>query len=106
MELAEFITLTLTEISAGVKNANQKIRDLTESKDATAIFLMRPGSQQESGAGIEFDVAVTTKSNGSGTGSAKVKLSVFEAELTGGGGGEKENVSRVKFRVTVNQWHG
>ena len=106
MELSDFITEALTQISTGIKNANQKIQEASGNADVKAIFTLRPGSQQYQGAGVDFDVAITTVKGGDAKGAAKVKVAVFEAEISGGGSVQKENISRVRFTVTVNNWHG
>lgn len=106
MELSDFITEALTQISSGIKRANQQISEASGNTEGTPVFMLRPGSQQERGAGVDFNVAITTVKGGGGKGAAKVKVAVFEAEISGDGGGQKENVSRVRFTVTVNNWHG
>lgn len=107
MELQEFITETLLEISSGVREANNKrLGENANSPEAPRAFFLRPGSKSENGTGIEFDVAVTTKKSGKGKAGAKLKLSVVEAELGGGGEISKESVSRIKFTITVGQWVG
>jgi hypothetical protein len=107
MELQEFITETLLEISGGVHKANNiRLGEKATDPNASRTFFLRPGSKSENGAGIEFDVAVTTKKSGEGKAGAKLKLSVVEAELGGGGGVSKESVSRIKFTINVGQWVG
>jgi len=107
MELQEFVTETLLEISNGVHEANNiRLGEKAKDPNASRTFFLRPGSKSENGAGIEFDVAVTTKKAGEGKAGAKLKLSVVEAELGGGGGASKESVSRIRFTVNVGQWVG
>jgi hypothetical protein len=107
MELQEFITETLLEISGGVREANNiRLGEKATDPNASRTFFLRPGSKSENGTGIEFDVAVTTKKSGEGKAGAKLKLSVVEAELGGGGGVSKESVSRIKFTINVGQWVG
>lgn len=107
MELQEFITETLLEISNGIHEANNsRLGEKSNDPEAKRTFFLRPGSRSEFGAGIEFDVAVTTKKSGEGKAGAKLKLSVVEAELGGGGGAAKESVSRIKFTINVGQWVG
>ncbi len=107
MELQEFITETLLEISNGIHDANnRRLGDKVSDQNASRTFFLRPGSKSENGTGIEFDVAVTTKKSGEGKAGAKLKLSVVEAELGGGGGASKESVSRIKFTINVGQWVG
>ena len=107
MELQEFITETLLEISNGIREANNiRLGEKATDPNASQTFFLRPGSKADNGAGIEFDVAVTTKKAGEGKAGAKLKLSVVEAELGGAGGASKESVSRIKFTVNVGQWVG
>jgi len=105
MDLDQFIEETLLEISGGLKNANAQLKS-SEKPDAPNTFLLRPGSQNDRGAGIEFDVAVTTRLEGGGKANAKVRLAVVEAELGGKGGVSNERVSRIKFTICVGQWVG
>jgi hypothetical protein len=106
VELDAFVTETLLEIANGLAAANNAIRDEKAKPDLPMTFSLRPGSQNERGAGIDFDVAVTTKLEGKGRASGKLKLAVVEAELGGGGSSSKEHVSRIKFTVCVGQWVG
>ena len=106
MELDKFISETLSDIRKGIKDANAEAKGDNPKPDAPNYFFLRPGSQQERGAGIEFDVAVTTKAEGKGSAGAKVRLAVVEADLGGGGGAMKESASRIKFTVTIGSWIG
>ena len=104
MELDKFIAETLSDIRRGIKSANEEAKGESAKPDVPNSFFLRPGSKQELGAGIEFDVAVTTKAEGKGSAGAKVRLAVVEADLGGGGAAMKENVSRIKFTVTIGNW--
>jgi hypothetical protein len=106
VDLEKFIEETLLEISGGLKNANAHLKEASAKPDAPNTFFLRPGSQTERGAGIEFDVAVTTRIDGGGTANAKLRLAVVEADLGGKGGASNERVSRIKFTVCVGQWVG
>jgi len=106
MELDKFIAETLSDIRKGVREANELAKGEYSNAVAQNSFFLRPGSKQELGAGIEFDVAVTTKAEGKGSAGAKVRLAVMEADLGGGGTAAKENVSRIKFTVTIGNWIG
>jgi hypothetical protein len=97
----------LLEIANGIRDANNtRLGEKAQDPNASRTFFLRPGSKSENGAGIELDVAVTTKAAGDGKAGAKVKLAVVEAELGGSGGASKESVSRIKFIVNVGQWVG
>jgi hypothetical protein len=106
LELDKFIAETLRQIRRGLKQANTEAKADNPKPDAPNYFLLRPGSQQERGAGIEFDVAVTTKAEGKGKAGAKVRLAVVEADVGGGGSAARESPSRVRFTVTVSNWVG
>ena len=106
MKLDKFIAETLSDIRNGVREANELAQVKHSNACAPNIFFLRPGSKQVMGAGIEFDVAVTTKAEGKGSAGAKVRLAVMEADLGGGGTAAKENVSRIKFTVTIGNWVG
>lgn len=109
MELDSFIKETLIQISRGVRLANAEVdkdRISPDGEELPKVFLLRPGSQQERGAGVAFDVAVTTQTENSGKGGAKVKLSVVEADLGGKATASQQNVSRIQFTINVAQWHG
>jgi hypothetical protein len=106
VDLDKFITETLSDIKTGIHEANVRAKGENPKPDAPNYFFLRPGSKQEIGAGIEFDVAVTTKSEGKGKAGAKVTLAVVEADFGGSGSIAKENVSRIRFTVTVGNWIG
>lgn len=107
MELQEFITDTLLEISNGLRQANNiSLGEKATDPNASRTFFLRPGTNTENGAGIEFDVAVTTTKSGEGKTGATLKLSVVEAELGGSGGISKECISRINFTINVGQWVG
>lgn len=106
MKLDKFIAETLSNIRTGIRDANEEMKRESKNPDSPNCFFMRPGSQLELGAGIEFDVAVTSKTGANGAAGTKVRLSVVEADLGGGGSVTKENVSRIKFTITVGNWIG
>ena len=109
MELDSFIKEALIQISNGVKMANSEIDKEREAKDGgelPKVFLLRPGSKQERGAGVAFDIAVTTRTDDIGKGGAKVRLAVVEADIGGKVASSHENISRIQFTVMIGQWHG
>jgi hypothetical protein len=106
MNLEKFVSETLLEISQGIRDANAQLKTKKETPDSPNVFFLKPGGQKEIGTGLEFDVAVTTRTEGKGQAGAKVKLFVVDAELGGGGGATKEHASRIKFTVYVGQWVG
>lgn len=109
MDLDSFIKETLIQIAKGIKAANEELADdrkKPDGSDPPKLFLLSPGNKQEQGNGVHFDVAVTSEKAGEGKGGAKFKLAVVEAELGGGNKTSEQTVSRIKFSVNVNQWHG
>jgi hypothetical protein len=97
----------VADIRAGqALGEHSRLGAIANDPEAKRTSFLRPGSRSEYGAGIEFDVAVTTKKAGAGKAGAKLKLSVVEAEIGGGGSAAKENVSRIKFTINVGQWVG
>ena len=107
MDLDEFVRESILQITSGLREANEALltKNGKQPADRRYVFL-KPGSDKERGTGLEFDVAVTTRSEMKGNAGAKVRLAVVDAEIGGGGGSSKEAVSRIKFVVSVDQWLG
>jgi len=106
LELQEFIRQTLFEITEGVREANQRYKEARQSSENA--FVLRPGSgkEKEEGAGIHFDVAVTTKA-GTGTGGeARVGIKVVELSAGRESQQAKESVSRIRFTVVIHHFIG
>lgn len=110
MDLENFIKETLVQISKGVSLANDELSPLRKKEDGTdlpKLFLLPPGTRQEQGHGIHFDVAITTKaSDDGGGGGIKVRLAVVDASFDGKLSSAFESISRIQFSVNINQWHG
>ncbi len=108
MDLENFISETLVQISKGVLDANRRV-STSEGKKSTgadeSLYSLSPGQDQGGGKGVHFDVAVTTQTSDEGQGGAKMKLAVFEANLGGKLKSSEQAVSRVQFSVAVDQWH-
>jgi hypothetical protein len=102
MQLDDFIENVLTQIASGIANANAK---LTGSNERTGIlpFIMHRGNDSGITTGIAFDVAVTTKSSLSGEGGGKFRLFVVDSSLNGKVSCDKEQISRIRFSVGVDQ---
>lgn len=110
MDLKEFVSETLTQITEGVKGAQEAVKD-TGGKINPELFgnesaLASQGVVQ-TGTGctttmVEFDVALTV-TEGSG---AKAGIGVFSGAVNLGAGGklksENMSVSRVCFKVPVS----
>ena len=104
MRLDEFIKNTLVGISNGVFEANKEITGSEKLQGNLPFILYRYHESKSSS--IDFDIAITVKAEGGGKAAGKFRLFVVDADLQGGGGISKENVSRVKFSVSVDQFIG
>jgi hypothetical protein len=107
MELKEFIEKSLVQISEGVVSANKTLRE--KDNDIQTSYLLTDGKdnqlkQTEPPTKISFDIAVTSTSNikGEAKGGGSI-LSVVDANIGGSTSKETQNVSRVKFEVTVSK---
>lgn len=87
MELKEFVKKSIREVVESIVESTDEIEDFT--------FEIVPSE------GIEFDLAVLLKSEGEGKIGAEI-FSVVGAKLEGSL--SKENISRMKFKVFVNDW--
>lgn len=107
MELKEFIKESLTQISEGVIAANKAIREKDGQIDTS--YLLTSGkdgqlNQKEAPTKVCFDIAVTSTTSFQGDAKAKAKiLAVVDASLEGSTEKERQDVSRVKFEVTVSK---
>jgi len=109
VELDTFIKEALVQISNGIQSANEALAPVRKKPDGTdlpKLYLLAPGTRQEQGHGIHFDVAITSSMADEGKGGAKVKLAVVEVDLGGNLKTAEQAVSRIQFSVNVNQWHG
>ena len=109
MDLESFIKETLVQISKGVSSANNELAPERKNKDGTdlpKLFLLPPGTKQDLGHGVHFDVAITTQTSDEGGSGLKVRLAVVDANLGAKLATSHESVSRVQFSVNINQWHG
>lgn len=106
MNLREFVSVTLTEISHGVLDANDALKGQLSGHQARSY--KQNAFELAYGAGnVEFDVALTVKksADGGSQGSIRVAAGIFgaEARAAGGMGSAEETVSRVKFRMQVGR---
>lgn len=97
MELKEFISKTLVDITEGIAEASDSI--------GRSIGF---ATEKNSSSNIEFDVAVTVESGSSAEGGAKAGISIASIDLISGklkGQIEEKssNVSRVKFSVWIQR---
>ncbi|OQA65123.1 MAG: hypothetical protein BWY38_02726 [Ignavibacteria bacterium ADurb.Bin266] len=107
LELEKFITESLLSIHGALKKVNNKLtKDYPDEKKKNT-FLLKPGSSKKEGAGIHFDLAITSKTNKETGG--KVKICVW---FPIGASGKRiqnkndESVSRISFTVDVSRYVG
>ncbi|MDG6098419.1 hypothetical protein EXU34_13285 [Alteromonas sp. ZYF713] len=106
MELQKFIEQSLVQIAEGVTAANKALRK--KDNDIQTSYLLTDGKdsqlkQQDSPTKISFDIAVTTSTNLKGDVEGSGSIFVVDAKLEGSVNKEKQNVSRVKFDVSVSK---
>ena len=106
MELHEFISGSLVQIAKGLRKANTDLRKLDEDDNRPRIerehFALLPGSKDATRM-VEFDVAITARREVKGSGGAKFSVWVVDANIDAGGAHTREEVSRLKFAVAVEQ---
>jgi hypothetical protein len=102
MDLETFVKQSLLEITNGLKKANERIKKDFGPADLPSTFLLKSGNNAELGQGIQFDVAVTTSLHGKGSAGAGLKLSVVQIGLGGEAAASSEQISRIRFIVTIN----
>ena len=100
MELRDFISSALIEISKGVNDANE---DLGKTVSAYRSFIIREncGDKKRSHDGIKFDIAVTvTEKDGK-----ENSIGVSVLKIGAGSDYKKENIGeqthRVQFEVNI-----
>ncbi len=109
MDLQEFVTQTLLQITRGISGANTILEPERRKPDGSPLpklFLLPPGVQKEGGQGVHFDVAVIARSESNKGAGAKASLSVVEFDVGGKQIATSEQVSRISFSVQIGQWHG
>ena len=102
MDLESFVSDSLQQVARGIAKANRELRD--DGMDARNSFVL---GYDKTHNGIDFDVAVTvSRSSGvKGGGTIAVAMGWFgkgEARAEGSRTSDKEHVSRIGFRVTLN----
>jgi hypothetical protein len=98
MDLQEFVTKTLSQISAGVATA--KTHD-DRIAPAIGVKILRTLHGADSVFLVDFDVAVTT---GKGAADGITVLSVPSAKGEAKRTIENSSVSRIKFSVPISYW--
>lgn len=105
MELKDFITMSLIQIRDGIAGANEHLKKKL-AKDEN-YYLMRPGrGSGERPSGIDFDVAISTRTEATKGGKAKAKIYIIEGGAGAKTGTTNEIVSRLKFHIELKNWVG
>jgi hypothetical protein len=103
MDLKEFVSRTLSELHAGVADAQKRHKESGE-KGAIGV-LFRKGEQVDFRSGIrdvEFEVAITISEKTSATGRAGLRIATI-ADLGGDASrnAEKGSVNKIKFCIPM-----
>ena len=108
MELKEFISETIQQISLGVKDAMDKCSeldvivnpDITIGSDGDYYVPENKNTAMQRRVQI-LDIAVTVTNASETSGGGKIGVSIFGANINSSGKSENTNVSRVKFSIPV-----
>lgn len=109
MELREFIKDTLVEIKSGVHDANlefAKQAGRTLGNDFTAPFVLDAHNRTTGYSYVNFDVAVTVSSESTKSGGAGIKIAVASIGGEAGTTATQQNVTRIKFSVSIHETTG
>ena len=91
MELHEFITKVLEDVSLGIKNANKSV-------EGQPFTIERYRRENERGY-ISFDVAVTTSNASEKGGGVGLHVQVLNIGANGSKQESQENYNRIKFFI-------
>lgn len=110
MELKEFISETIQQISLSVTDAMNKCSeldvivnpDITVGEDGN-FFVPNKGnySMERRVQILDMDIAITVTNASETSGGGKIGVSIFGASINSSGKSENTNVSRVKFSIPV-----
>ena len=110
MELQEFVKETLSQISQGVKDAQDSVRDtggyvnpaVTYAQGKPELIYFGETAQGHHTFLVDFDVAVTVAEKNAAEGGAKLAVaSLFSVGGSGSSNAENTTTSRVKFKVPL-----
>lgn len=103
VELQEFVSEVLVQVSAAIDASNERVRDGLSREELLdkPRFILRQGASQEHGEGIHFDVAITAESGKTGRAGGGFSIGVVEAKAGGDLTTSESNVTRVQFTVGV-----
>jgi hypothetical protein len=106
MDLETFVANSLIAVASGLRSANKTIGDQwTEAgrKTLEGPYFSLLNKAAAADRCVDFDVAVTAAAKGELDVEGKMSILVADAALTGSGELAHERVSRVRFRVNVEQ---
>ncbi len=108
MEIRDFISETLSEIVAGIKDAQPKVQEAGGAVNPKGCnypnlekFTIQHKETSRVGDNVEIEIAVTAVKTENSGGKMGVSLQVFEASIGGGSQAQSGSVSRVKFKIPV-----
>jgi len=111
MDIKDFVKEALLQITAGVKDAQEQVRD-SGGYVNPSVVASAPGKAEmahfalmESGQNVflvDFDVAVSVAESTEGGAGAKLAVaSLFSLQAGGKAGATSESTSRIKFKVPL-----
>jgi len=106
MDLETFVADSLVQIANGLRRANTEIKQSWKAEGRELIgrqFFILPPNSSAADRTVEFDVAVTASAKGDVKIDGKTRLFVVDASAGATGALAHERVSRVRFRVQVEQ---
>jgi hypothetical protein len=106
MDLETFVADSLVQIANGLHRANTEIQESWKAEGRELInrqFFILPPNTVAADRTVEFDVAVTASTKGDVKVDGKARLYVVDASAGATGAVAHERVSRVRFRVQVEQ---
>jgi hypothetical protein len=105
MDLETFVESSLVQIAEGLRKANACLRKSAEAdgRKKTDHHFSLVAHSPAADRTVEFDVAVTASAKGHVKVGGKARLLVADATADGTGAFAHERVSRVRFRVQVEE---
>ena len=110
MDLKEFVSETLVSIVDGIKDAQQKSRDLGASvnpgglmrnKDSVSTNSIWDNRNNNYAQPVSFDIAITAEDSAQGGAKVKVLSGIFGGDIGGEKGSKNVLASRIQFSVPV-----
>jgi hypothetical protein len=98
MELKEFVSDSLFQIFAGVRDANARAKNESKPTSGYEYFVL----SGKNDTAVHFDIAVTVSESKKAGGEGRVTISVVEAALGKGKETLAERVSNISFDVKTD----